>query len=681
MADLSFYKYLEAAFRYKLYKNPQATSFGYLGYNLPYETKGATKGLFGYARKILPEFYTSKFPDTEEGHLQMAKKVLEQLDRKQDYKLTQHFEGFNIAQDQQVIEEAGIQSEAAEQVNAGEPTATMTGEGFTPSVPSGSSVRSGPQTQNLPKGGKEGGTGEGTAVSQKAARLAAKQEVPAVKIPYSFKNAAKNFGTFLGTNFKRFATPQRLVTGFTTILGGITGMGIAGSPGAFGGAILGAIAPAAIKANGGKWIGNLANGAANTVSNLTNRIPSLHLSGGGSAGSFVGKSAKGGRIALLAFGAVFVIAFVLGMAGALMPTSNTPVVSANPLTAFGAADISICKFTRDGNPQLIKSSILAGWISDAAATAGIPPQVLASVAMHESQSFVANADNNHDAIKTNNYCSPGIKFCEKNGQVLHSISGRDDPCTPDEIADGAKTAQALGLMQTLDIYNPGKDLCKITESLSIAANKLKNDGITAQPSQDQVNTAVERYYNSCNYGNYSYCDEVWKDTQNCSVATAAIASCPVAGGTISTPSFDADPARGHCGGGYAYSCNCGTSGRRAKAIDVLTRGQNAVLPQINNQSVDWRLVVGPYSVDSNEGGGFGYTFQATRGNDKWYLDMLHLNRTNLTTGVDYSSGTAVANSAITHVHMTIGKNLSNSPVAGTATDCDPNWLPSDFMCK
>lgn len=501
------------------------------------------------------------------------------------------------------------------------------------------------------------------------------------KIPYSFKNAAKNFGTFLGTNFKRFATPQRLVTGFTAVLGGITGMGIAGKPGAFFGAILGAVAPAAIKANGGKWIGNLANGAADTVSNLTNRIPSLHLSGGGSAGSFVGKSAKGGRVALLAFGAVFAIAFVLGMAGALMPTSNTPVAGANPLTAFGAADISSCKFTRAGNPQLIKSSILAGWISDAAATAGIPPQVLASVAMHESQSFVANADNNHDAIKTDNYCNPGIKFCEKNGQVLHSISGKDDPCTPDEISDGAKTAQAFGLMQALDIYNTGKDLCKITENLAIAASKLKADGITAQPTQEQVNTAIKRYYNSCNYESYNYCNEVWTDVQSCNTTIAAIASCPVLNGTISTPSFNANPASGHCGGGYAYSCNCGTSGRRAKAIDVVTSGQSVILPTVENKPVEWKLIVGPYNVDSGEGGGRGYTFHAVSGSDNWYLDMLHLNRSELELGESYPSGTAVATTVISHVHFTIGKNLQRVPIPGSGTDCDPNWLPSDFMCK
>lgn len=161
----------------------------------------------------------------------------------------------------------------------------------------------------------------------------------------------------------------------------------------------------------------------------------------------------------------------------------------------------------------------------------------------------------------------------------------------------------------------------------------------------------------------------------------AIASCPVAEGHISTPSYNANPSTGHCGGSYSYACKCGTSGRRAKAIDVPTNGQSVILPTIENQQVTWRLIVGPYAVDSGEGGGLGYTFQATLGGNSWYLDMLHLNQSPLALGGEYPSGTPVAKSAITHVHMTIGKNLSSAPVAGSPTDCDPNWLPSDFLCQ
>ena len=162
---------------------------------------------------------------------------------------------------------------------------------------------------------------------------------------------------------------------------------------------------------------------------------------------------------------------------------------------------------------------------------------------------------------------------------------------------------------------------------------------------------------------------------------SGVASCPVVGGHISTPSYQANPKRGHCGTDYSYTCKCGTSGRRAKAIDVPTNGQDVVLPKINGQDVLWTMVTAPYTVDSGEGGGVGYTFKATLGSDTWYLDALHLQPSILRIGENYTSGTPIAKTVISHVHMTIGRNLSASPVAGTETDCDAGWLPSDFMCQ
>lgn len=262
---------------------------------------------------------------------------------------------------------------------------------------------------------------------------------------------------------------------------------------------------------------------ANTRANLRNT--SRRISGIGSRLSSSSILKKGLIIILL--GAFFLIAII----GGINSTSGTvPTGVTNPVNPTGS-DIRGCKFTRAGSSQTIKSPILAGWISTTAAAAGIPAQVLASVAMHENPDFVANADNNHDSIKSGQYCVKGKSFCEKSGQVLHSISGQNDPCTEEEIADGARTAQAVGLMQLLDIYNPGKDLCSITENLTIAAAKLKADGLTSQPTQDQVNKAINGYYNSCTYGTYSYCNEVWQDLQSCQ-ATPVASTLPTTGSTI-----------------------------------------------------------------------------------------------------------------------------------------------------
>lgn len=159
-----------------------------------------------------------------------------------------------------------------------------------------------------------------------------------------------------------------------------------------------------------------------------------------------------------------------------------------------------------------------------------------------------------------------------------------------------------------------------------------------------------------------------------------IVSCIVPNGKISTYSIKEDPIGGHCGRQYGYSCACDNDGRRAKSIDVLTNGQAVVLPTINGNRVNWKLILKGYPIDGGEGGGLGYTFEAVVGSDTWYLDMLHLNTTPIGEGETVPSGTAVATSAIAHVHAVLGKNLKASPRAGSNTDCDSGWLASDFMC-
>ncbi len=363
----------------------------------------------------------------------------------------------------------------------------------------------------------------------------------------------------------------------------------------------------------------------------------------------------------------------------------------------GSGSIATCTFTRSGVPNSIKSTILQGWIVSAANTAGIPPAILASVAMHESQSFVVNADNNHDDIKSNNYCNYGKKFCEKNGQVLHSREGQDDPCTQEEITDGARTAQAVGLMQVLDIYNQGKgDLCSITNSLAIAAAKLKNDGVTLQPTQEQINTAIRKYYGSCTYGSYSYCNEVWTDHQNCKQTTpppsGVASSCPIENGRISTGSYSSiGTGSKHCNIASGYPTACDPNSRRAKSIDILTGEKTPMLPTINGQIMKWN-----YIADYDDAtGGWAHVFRATDSSGiNWDLQFLHLQRNALITktGGPYDSGTLVAQSAtgFRHVHVTIGKNIvkpTNNCLHSTDPNIcnltDPGWLNADtdmHMC-
>lgn len=595
MADISFYQYLEAAFRHKL-KNNTATSFKDLKYSLPYESKGATRGIFEYARKVLPSFYPLHFPDTEEGHLQMAKDFIEKLDRHKDAELERYFDPTRTPKEHaQTIAEA----QAASQSSTWEepPSQTLGTSGLTSQVsqaagglPFGMPAASAPSTPRVPRivrdiphtpetpkieiANKSGVVAEAPSskiaianssgivvgehpITPSSTLGPSKPETPrlvianssgavfekppstisianksgavtgehAIKTPsavrrfnirgFKIPNSVKNFGSKAGVFFQRnigkYATAGRIAAGVSGVIGGITGGALTGGHpmGVFGGFGLGAVAPSWIKSGGaGKFLSNAGNKGINAFGNISSQI-----SRGKSNLTMSPASKK-----ILA-GSILGLLLLFILIGGIGGTSGGSVSNPGPGPESGP-DISSCKFTRAGNPQLIKSSILAGWISNAAASAGIPPQVLASVAMHENPDFVTNVDNNHDGIKNNQLCNKGKIFCEKDGQVLHSKPNEDDPCTYVELADlsagtAARNAQAVGLMQLLDIYNPGKDLCSITESLNIAATKLKADGLTSQPTQDQVNKAINSYYNSCTYDSYSYCNEVWQDLQNC----------------------------------------------------------------------------------------------------------------------------------------------------------------------
>lgn len=158
-------------------------------------------------------------------------------------------------------------------------------------------------------------------------------------------------------------------------------------------------------------------------------------------------------------------------------------------------------------------------------------------------------------------------------------------------------------------------------------------------------------------------------------------SCP-ASGTISYPSYSKG---GHCSTDYGYDCPCNPigQGRRANAIDVYTNSQDVMLPKIESLKVSWELIVKNYPVNSSEGGGYGDTFRALVGNNTWFLDLIHLQLTNLETGKTYTSGQPVAKSDGSIVHISIGKNIQDPVIIrpGSNYDCSSNWLPADFMCQ
>lgn len=535
------------------------------------------------------------------------------------------------------------------------------------------------------------GSSSTSTTSSSASTITTTTSYPTPKAPEGLVRARKNFFSSVGRPLRGFLTKANIGTMVSGVTGAFAGLGMtAGSPW---GALMGGTGGVAGRfwiTNGGgeRFLGKLGNSLTNSIGRLSNSV----------AGPKFAVPKLKGRVLFGAVG-LFMLVFVflsfssLNMPGGLGGTGSAQAAPSSKPTALGpltAGDILSCQFTRSGTSLPMKSSILAGWITQAANAAGISPQVLASVAMHENAGFVVNKDDNDPAIKNNDFCNKGVIFCEKSGQVFHSKNGVDDPCTPDEIAAGAKTAQAVGLMQNLDIYNVGKNLCSITESLNLAAAKLKANGLTAQPTQDQVNSSIKAFYNSCSYDIYSYCEEAWKDLQNCQPKSqiTAIASCPVPNGQIKTYSYNGDNSKGHCSPGYG---SCDTNSRRAKAIDVDTKGQDVLFPTINGQSVNWKYITSlPLQPGDCEGGtvicGSFYVFRADVGSDYWILHLLHLDPATLIfsrSDLGNPSGSKVGKTVTAlYLHVEIGKNIVNfaNPPLGSG-DLDSGWIPSDFMCK
>ncbi len=416
--------------------------------------------------------------------------------------------------------EATTQQAGSQTVSTGESASTMAGEATSsqPQIPSMPSFNPGTTSRNIPRPSipEEGpATAKARRIQEayeqanpataKIDRL--EEQTKAFKTTQSAPaNPGTQFKSGLGSSFKTFGSNASI--SFRKYSGKIAG-GLGQIAGGVGRNVLGP-GLSSVYNQGARAV----LGGGNTFSRLSGqarrRITSLK-------GTLPKPSGKlGGRFALGILLALFLFMFISGIIAGVTGTTGGTTPGTSPVVG-ATADISSCKFTRSGSSQVVKSSLLQGLISSAAVSAGIPAPVLASVAMHESPDFVTNADNSHDAIKSGQYCNYGQTICinKENTGTLY-----DGACLTDDTAKGAKTAQAIGLMQNIDIYNQGKgDLCSITNSLAIAAAKLKKDGVTAQPTQEQIKTGVTAYYNACDYDGGDYCKEVWQDLQNCQTVT------------------------------------------------------------------------------------------------------------------------------------------------------------------
>ncbi len=458
MADISFYKYIEEAFRFKLY-NPKgqqatfATRFSYLGYNLPF---GGEKGIFYFARKILPLAYTNKFPDTEEGNLQMAKAVLDKLNKEEKplesyvdkTQVTQEVYNFIADEARQQSEQSG-QAASAGQTPTGEPAGTMSQGGSGPGFPSGLSGGGSyhpPNPRRIFRVPQETPPAPKIAIANKSGVVINEPKTPPPSIAIANKSGNVVGERSLAGEPIKLTTPSKLYvankTGVVTeerpikptsrprfqapkIPTGVTSAGksFASNAGIF------------FKKNIGKFltvgrigtlvstgIGGLAGAAFGSTGMFAGAgagaiLPSFIKSGG--AGRFFGNVGRGtidagvrfsnqvsrGGLNLAGpkkkvwllflglFGAVFLFtAFSPPGTPGIPGSGNIGIGSTAP---GGGGDISSCKFTRGSErpPEAsFKSNLLLSYFQEASNLTGVPAAVLAAFTRVESPSSVNKTD-------------------------------------------------------------------------------------------------------------------------------------------------------------------------------------------------------------------------------------------------------------------------------------------------
>lgn len=688
--DISFYKYLEAAFRYRLF-NPQglratlSTRFSYPGYNLPFSR------IFYYARRVLPSFYRTKFPDTEEGNLQMARTMLQKLDQHQDLELERCFDPATTPQENIPVIEEARQESTVQQPPAAAPAAAgpLPGVGIRPpSIPRMPAVK-------LTKAPEQPETIQKTT-EQTGPAIKRRFNFPGFRPPASLVNTLKNFGSNFGVFFKKnvgkYITAGRIATVVSSGIGAVVGAGLTNSSpaGIFGGAGLGAITPSWIRSGGGtKFLGQISNGAINFGANLSNQI---------SSGATRLSMSSGSKKLLWGLLGAFILFFGISLFGGL--TETTSPGKAGPLPPPGGGDINTCTFYRGAdNPSGLKFRITE-WpalINEVATKVGVPASVIAGILRVESGTpfYTDNPDyikNDYDA-HTNGLVYGVMQFYlptfegifNRHKSELQQLFGKTSVTT--QIDPQGRMAPA----SVFRIYS-------IRDQIIAAAFKIKDDASTNPPyKKSDIEKIVTAYFTQCPYisegRTYNYCDDVWGSYAGCSVVSGNLASCPLAGQRkITCGSYGSDSIfndycngpqpedRGHCGRAYG-SYKCTPYDRRAHAIDVTaTPGETVYLPTIENKPVTWNHL-GQYSISPADGGGFGHFFQAIVGGDKWILHLIHTNADliGFPGGKDhYESGdpvTTIAATTFPHVHVNIGKN---PPEANSG----PGWLnPEDIgMC-
>lgn len=700
----------------------------------------------------LPQFQTEDFKDDNvlinavNEYLRDPSKRRRFLDEA-EFTHQQQEEFIEALEEPVVVEEAGGQpsEQPTEQAPVGEQPSTMTGGSSFPGMPTGGVsatprrvIRRVPQTRP-PLAGMEGGSGAGTAATNKAAGLAGKEPLPNLprrsvagmeggsgsgiaasnKVPYQVTNTAKNF-----VSRAKIFVNRNLMAIARTGLGGFAGGALTGfNPLAMvGGGAAGFSFPA--------WGKKALNGSINAGIRLSNAVSRGGL-------NLAGPKKKLWLLFLGMFGAFFLFSAFTGAttpSGGSIPvpgggsgtggncpdqtTINANKQDPNTCRYFGlgvdlfdsnitqpALDAYINRYSsifvnaRKGDLDEFKARVT--YIVTKSKEVGLNPTLALGYWKTESNfSTVGSRDLGCHASAINFYeqvdCKLGINaFSDPSKNPIAN-------CAKSKDANSAACTALKGIRRTLDSTNPIKYPISTFD-----------DFAEAYGSRDPGLDGPGVVNNNC-VSTYNKLVEVATELNQCKVAvpvtpapggpviSGSVVSCPLEGKrTISCGSFMSDPKyntgvcsgplpqdRGHCG--LTYGCYDSNNRkitdptaisnlRRAHSIDVnAPAGEIVKLPFIQGQTLNW-TPSGRYGpLSSTEGGGYGHFFTATSGSDTWVIHLTHMNPDKIPPPAGratYQSGDPVTTVAATGFTH-LHVNIGRNP---TGADGGRGWLDPESL--
>lgn len=446
-----------------------------------------------------------------------------------------------------------------------------------------------------------------------------------IKSPSWLKTFGSNAQIFTKRNL------GKVFDGFKRIAGGV-GRGIAG-PGLTGGA---------------RVLGKVGIGGINMGANLSNQASRLSIAG-------PGKKALIGGILFLVLGVAIIASAFPSQTS--IPTTNTGSSTSRTLdykVPFRDSNVSI----EAGRVNNIKDIIKLSWPN--AKLDNWDTIVLQSIAAGWNPAFVL-------ALWIEESGAQGVVDAEGNPKYSDPLG-----CAPHQPTDDIN----ISLKCLFDNFSKYQDFQQFMETYS--------GGPAGNPFGNNPNFTfnIRSWYSTIIPAGSPGAIEI------ITPPAGILASCPVSGGVIKTPSYSVSPTTGHCSPSYG---SCPAESRRAKSIDVDTGGGDVIFPTIDSQEVDW-YYLNQFSLNKPtdcEGGrsdcGVGVVFQARLESTMWTLHLLHLDpRTTLFNVAAPNKSGATAGKTVSgvYVHINIGKSIQNAqnPPQGDR-DFDPGWIPADFMCQ